>query len=387
MTSGLCTLVGTVVTGFEEVASEECRSKLTVFSYYTERGKIIITIPSSEASTAVANLRGIDNLYVVGYHSKKSELIETSTDKCETLLRSFVKCVNWREIVNVWHDVCGFKLSEDEILKLRGERSIAEGESDDRFSFRVTCNRGGTKHSFTSMEAASLFGGEINDVFGWNVNLTKYNIEIVLWISDEKVYVMASLNAASLHIRNIKHFGPTTLRPTICHNMLRFGEAKPGDVICDPMCGGGSIPIESALCFSSTFNIAGDIHELAWKRTGKNVSDLDEHITNIDCFSWNACHLPLKDGCVDLFVTDLPFGKRSGSRSDNRMLYPSVLKEMARVCQPGTGRAVLLTHDRRTLMNSYDKVKYFWKLKKNMGINIGGLVAEVYLLYRLNSKF
>lgn len=48
----------------------------------------------------------------------------------------------------------------------------------------------------------------------------------------------------SKHHRNITCFGPTTLRSTICYNMLRLASPKPGDVIIDPMCGGGSIPIE-----------------------------------------------------------------------------------------------------------------------------------------------
>lgn len=48
----------------------------------------------------------------------------------------------------------------------------------------------------------------------------------------------------SKHRRNIANFGPTTLRSTICYNLLRLAHPKPGDVIVDPMCGGGSIPIE-----------------------------------------------------------------------------------------------------------------------------------------------
>lgn len=48
----------------------------------------------------------------------------------------------------------------------------------------------------------------------------------------------------SKHNRNIINFGPTTLRSTICYNLLKLANPKPGDIIVDPMCGGGSIPIE-----------------------------------------------------------------------------------------------------------------------------------------------
>lgn len=51
----------------------------------------------------------------------------------------------------------------------------------------------------------------------------------------------------SKHRRNIMCFGPTTLRATVCYNLLRLANPNPGDIIIDPMCGGGSIPIEVVL--------------------------------------------------------------------------------------------------------------------------------------------
>jgi Putative RNA methylase family UPF0020 len=44
-----------------------------------------------------------------------------------------------------------------------------------------------------------------------------------------------------------------------------------------------------------------------------------------------------------------PFGKRSGSKADNRVLYPKILTSMARVVRPVTGRAVLLTQDKTSM--------------------------------------
>lgn len=47
---------------------------------------------------------------------------------------------------------------------------------------------------------------------------------------------------------------------------------------------------------------------------------------------WDIRSLPMRDVCVDAIVTDLPFGKRVGSRAENQTLYPALLKE---VCVPG----------------------------------------------------
>jgi len=88
-------------------------------------------------------------------------------------------------------------------------------------SFRATCYRTGEHHCFQSPAAAAHFGGAIHDYFGWNVNLSNYDIEVVLCIDNRDVRVGISLTSQSLHRRHITHFGKTTLRPTIAHGMLR----------------------------------------------------------------------------------------------------------------------------------------------------------------------
>lgn len=60
-------------------------------------------------------------------------------------------------------------------------------------------------------------------------------------------------------LRNITHFGSTTLRPTTAYNMLQLCDIQPGDVVIDPMCGTGAIPIEGALEWSNNFYIAGEM--------------------------------------------------------------------------------------------------------------------------------
>jgi 23S rRNA G2445 N2-methylase RlmL len=58
------------------------------------------------------------------------------------------------------------------------------------------------------------------------------------------MYYGITLTKESKHHRNINFFGPTTLRATICYSMLRLAQPKAGDIVIDPLCGGGSIPIE-----------------------------------------------------------------------------------------------------------------------------------------------
>ena len=44
-----------------------------------------------------------------------------------------------------------------------------------------------------------------------------------------------------------------------------------------------------------------------------------------------------------------PFGKRSGSKADNRVLYPNTMLAMARVIKPVTGKAIILTYDKTSM--------------------------------------
>ncbi|MCP4341097.1 MAG: hypothetical protein GY799_19965 [Desulfobulbaceae bacterium] len=79
-----------------------------------------------------------------------------------------------------------------------------------------------------------------------------------------------------MHKRNVLVFGPTTLRSTICYGMLRMAELRPGEIVCDPLCGGGSIPIEGALEWKDLLILSGDSHDKAIERTTQNIQALKE---------------------------------------------------------------------------------------------------------------
>ncbi|KAL9954096.1 hypothetical protein ACROYT_G041590 [Oculina patagonica] len=261
----------------------------------------------------------------------------------------------------------------------------AENESPPTLPrFRVTCSRTGNNHSFSSPEAAAKFGGGINDWFGWRVDLSHPDIEVLLNIVNNSVVIGIALTKETRGKRNIAHFGPTTLKSSIAYSMLSLANIQPGDIVCDPMCGGGSIPIEGALNWPTSVHLCGDHHDLAPPRTLANVQNvqLDSKKTlPLDIYQWDVCKLPLKSDSVDVFISDLPFGKKSGSKHENWKLYPKALEEMARVCRTGSGRAVLLTQDKRVMGQVLNRSGQ-WKKDVTLWINMGGLKAGIYVLTR-----
>lgn len=61
--------------------------------------------------------------------------------------------------------------------------------------FRVTCNRAGDKHSFSSNEAARDFGGAVQEFFQWKADMTKFDIEVGSLFRLDKDVLNSSIQA------------------------------------------------------------------------------------------------------------------------------------------------------------------------------------------------
>ncbi|XP_056380956.1 tRNA (guanine(6)-N2)-methyltransferase THUMP3 [Hyla sarda] len=445
--SSLVTIGATVPTGFEFTAAAEVEEKLGCpCKISKDRGKIYFEI-SVDILAQVHQLRSVDNLFVVVQEFTDFPF----KDVKEAALQDFQELaakLSWEKALRTWElnnnlkkkkkrkktngcskekkqaTASGSEVPSGDSAAKDVEESPAassgqeeckttdnhtEDTSDDStesndtstdvsnvLKFRVTCNRAGDKHSFTSNDAARDFGGAVQEHFQWKADMTNFDVEVLLNISYNEMLVGIALTEESLHRRNITHFGPTTLRSTLAYGMLRLCDLEPSDVVIDPMCGTGAIPIEGVNEWPGCFFIAGDNNMNAVNRTASNIGSLLRKQQNensvpqglpIDSTHWDISHLPLRSGSVDVIITDMPFGKRIGSKKKNWDLYPACLREMSRVCRAGTGRAVLLTHDRKCFIKALAKAGHLWRKMHTVWVNIGGLHAGVYLLKRTTLDF
>uniref|UniRef100_A0A672IS46 THUMP domain-containing protein n=1 Tax=Salarias fasciatus TaxID=181472 RepID=A0A672IS46_SALFA len=430
------TIGATVPTGFEHTAAEEVKEKIGVDARVSkDRGRIYFPI-TTDKLFQVHLLRSVDNLFVV---VEEYDHYQFKDSKEETLaeLQQLASKLPWTSALQVWKQNRALKKKKGH---RRGGKAKPNGEASDSavadaaeqeqeqpqavaadegltktesapesgaceqdsekaapeakpIKFRVTCNRAGDKHSFSSNEAARDFGGAVQEFFQWKADMTKFDIEVLLNIHNEEVVIGIALTEESLHRRNISHFGPTTLRSTLCYGMLRLCKPQPSDIILDPMCGTGAIPLEGAIEFNSSFYIAGDNNDMAVNRTVNNVCHIQKRRADkgstpglpIDTVQWDLCKLPMRTSSVDIIITDMPFGKRMGSRKKNWDLYPSCLREMARVCRPGSGKAVLLTQDKKCFSKAISRMGGLWRKLHTVWVNVGGLHAGVYLLKMYSS--
>ncbi|XP_043253049.1 THUMP domain-containing protein 3-like [Colletes gigas] len=398
----------TVDTGFEWQAVDECKEKLNKnVRIVKERGKIFFNIYWTQFEQ-VQEMRSIDNIFIIA-DVRKFEFIETSKEVDLQLFKDAVhNDMKLEKALNTWKRVTGFqgkiyptteeykavekdrKLSNILTLptvckgKKRGQ-DPSKAKDDEVLRYRVTCERTG-KHTFESADVARAIGGELQDKYLWLVDLSTYYLEIVCKLINNELVTYLRVTHESKHRRNITRFGPTTLRATVCYNLLRLAQPNPGDIIIDPMCGGGSIPIEAGLVYSQCHIIGGDNHPKAVVRAKSNI---DESATGckIDLVHWNVSHLPFQDSYVDIVVTDMPFGKRSGRIVDNRILYKQFLIELGRILKLSTGRSVLLTYDRRSCNMALQTAGDLYRITKMLGVNIGGLQAAVYVLKRTDVPY
>ncbi|XP_047439489.1 THUMP domain-containing protein 3 [Mugil cephalus] len=430
------TIGATVPTGFEQTAVEEVMEKIGVDARISKAcGRIYFPI-TTDKLFLVHLLRSVDNLFVV---VEEFDHYQFKESKEETLqeLQELASKLSWTDALEVWKLNRGLKKKKGhrkggDASKVKANNDLAVADAEQMevpqvptgseghtkvestpdletceedsgeaapeakvLKFRVTCNRVGEKHSFSSNEAARDFGGAVQEFFQWKADMTKFDVEVLLNIHKEEVVIGIALTEESLHRRNISHFGPTTLRATLCYGMLRLCKPQVSDIILDPMCGTGAIPLEGAIEFSSSFYIAGDNNDMAVNRTVNNIYHIQKRRADkgstpglpIDTVQWDLCKLPVRTSSVDIIITDMPFGKRMGSRKKNWDLYPSCLREMARVCRPDSGRAVLLTQDKKCFAKVVSRMGGLWRKLFTVWVNVGGLHAGVYLLKRTSAVF
>lgn len=96
--------------------------------------------------------------------------------------------------------------------------------------------------------------------------------------------------------------------------MVHLASPQPGDIVMDPMCGGGTIPIEAASSWPLTAQLCGDNHPRAATRTRTNMEHLATsqraslrrvpHLT--DVFTWDATRMAFREDCIDVRAAHSP---------------------------------------------------------------------------------
>jgi tRNA G10 N-methylase Trm11 len=144
-------------------------------------------------------------------------------------------------------------------------------------------------------------------------------------------------------------------------------------VVLDPFCGTATTLIERAHLGRYAMLLGGDNDPEALAVARINVGP---RYKPIELRPWDAAALPLPDRSVTKIVTNLPWGIRFGSHSDNRHAYPRYISELNRVMAPG-GKVVILTGE-RALMRELTAARKIAP-DRIIKVEILGTYAEIYV--------
>ncbi|KAG3185391.1 hypothetical protein PC129_g8318, partial [Phytophthora cactorum] len=363
-----------VLRGLEFLVEEEIRSKLQVESLeicsvqenprppymqvlqgQAAVGRIILQTKSSAAE--VQELRSVQATLAL---LAKSDEIDTESDAGVKQIGQLVQNADWYSAVKLW--------------KQHSVRPVKDNE----IKFRGSCVRDG-KHKYNSQVLAGEVGARVVEKFGWTVNLTEFDLEVVVVIFYKfMVAGIALADPRKIQFRNRLANESrsaladcdyvSTLRPSTAYLMLQLAQHNYGDVVLDSMCGIGTLPICSAdFTNDGVYALGGELDELPSGKAGQNAVTRPRPV---DIARWDSTRLPLRSHSVDRVMIDMPFGVRCGNQRQNNKMYPKVFKELLRILRPD-GRAVLLVMSKKLFKGAVKDLPF--RVVAEHMVSIGGL--------------
>ena len=232
-------------------------------------------------------------------------------------------------------------------LSVEWERHVADGET-----FAVRSERVG-QHDFTSIDLSRVVGQAVINRLrekGRNVHvhLTLPRRVIVAEVLERELLLGLSLTGdESLHKRwyRVKEH-MASLKPPIAFAMILLSGMRDGEVLLDPMCGGGTIPIEALLYFESSRALCNDRSKRSIEMALENSMTAGT-ASRMEFLNVDVQELPrvLEEESIDRIVTNPPYGIRMGTPRAALNAIRGLFKA-SRYLLKETGTLVLITPDR-----------------------------------------
>lgn len=229
------------------------------------------------------------------------------------------------------------------------ERYVHEGAR-----IAVRTERSG-EHQFTSMDVSRVVGEAVlsrlsSRGVSSSVHLGAPDTVITVDVIRDRVFMGVRLaGEESLHRRWYRVYEhPASLNPAIASAMLELAGLRDGETLLDPVCGGGTIPIEAALFHEDIKAICNDVSPEAIR--GATMNALAAGVTSrIRFVNEDLAGLPdvLRGESVDVIGADPPYGIRLGDPRRSVHVLGDLMETSRRLLRQG-GRLVVIYPYRRT---------------------------------------
>jgi predicted RNA methylase len=209
--------------------------------------------------------------------------------------------------------------------------------------------------------------GWLNSPGGWQVNLDLADGHLLATLGD--------LHLTRRHGRLERL--PASTTPILAASLVRLAKIPDGGWLLDPFCGAGTNLVLGHEMAEPGVLLGVDLNADALHGARANALHRQAPLHAVCA---DATRLPIGSGHVQRVIANLPFGKRVGSHGANQTLYPSFLRELDRVLS-GDGRAVLLTEDKRLLVESIQRTRGL-RIIKEATFATGGAHPTAYVVVR-----
>jgi ubiquinone/menaquinone biosynthesis C-methylase UbiE len=177
---------------------------------------------------------------------------------------------------------------------------------------------------------------------------------------------------------------PGALNATVASAMVRLTNTKADDIFLNVCCGSGTFLAERARLGSFDRAIGIDISPAAIACARRNLQFTEA--SGIELSLADARCLPLPAASVSAIVADLPFAMLQGDPATNRLLYPGIFSEAARVSRKDSAFALISTQ-RRLVGDVLSTQSADWSVSETIGLKLsferGYITPSIYVLRRL----
>jgi len=221
-----------------------------------------------------------------------------------------------------------------------------------------------------------------------NLKLNRSNSDAEFWILSRTEGFFYFLKRLTKHTSYEKILKKGELHPEIAFLMNWFAEANKNDILLDPFCGNGSIPLKRALHFPTKQIFAFDIdktminivkNKITEKKSLSNMSNIV--IKQVDILNLDKI---LQEESVDKIVTDPPWGLYEKMKMEISEFYKLSISKMEKVLRIGGIMVLLIGRqiDIEKILLEYSKLS----LLQNYCVLVSGKKANLIKIIKLEDN-
>lgn len=253
---------------------------------------------------------------------------------------------------------------------LRGTGEIVLEELNEKFGDRIKLFQSSQLENLKGTEEQLSFESEIDDIDEFRTLYSALNIT---------VNGNVSRNLFRREWRT--EFVPAGINPSLAYCLCRLAVINSSDIVFDPFCGGGTIPLTALGYFNPAKVLASDMSGKAVDITIVNLKNLLPSLEKDSgkkfvAFRAAINQLKIQENSVSKIITNPPYGVRTGKHDSNVQIYKDLFNKSHKILRD-EGKIVLITQEKLLVEES---IEGKFEIEKRIQVDSGGLKPDIFVL-------